>query len=336
MPRLATYPEALPRGAGLPPACSARRGRPWLLPGPRRRMHAHRARAAAGLTLRRAPSARAQVAQVADVVPLMYGGFLAFFLGLTVFFVRRPGARRCGGPHAPRPTLIRTVAHACPHVSASAVRVLEQDQAYLKIAGCVRFLLGASSRVHLSAPQPATLASFVCPLLSSGQTYRRAVRKESCMHSAGSALRRTAAPPAQTRTGRSEASAQPAREAPTMPSPRRPQLPLCARAAARLKLAAPAPEQAPRRAWTMPLQPPPQPPAFAATLHPSRNRRTGPASARAAAAPARQPQLHAALPRQAQLPPLPPPPPPPAGTRPAAGRARKRARTRPRSPAGAR
>ena len=36
---------------------------------------------------------------MADVVPLMYGGFLAFFLGLTVFLVRRLGARRGGGPH---------------------------------------------------------------------------------------------------------------------------------------------------------------------------------------------------------------------------------------------
>jgi hypothetical protein len=32
---------------------------------------------------------------VADVVPLMYGGFLAFFLAVTVFFVRR-GAHCCG------------------------------------------------------------------------------------------------------------------------------------------------------------------------------------------------------------------------------------------------
>jgi hypothetical protein len=33
-----------------------------------------------------------QVAQVADAVPLMYAGFLAFFLGLATFFVRAPAA----------------------------------------------------------------------------------------------------------------------------------------------------------------------------------------------------------------------------------------------------
>ena len=34
-----------------------------------------------------------QVAQVADAVPLIYGGFLAFFLGITVFLVRAPAPR---------------------------------------------------------------------------------------------------------------------------------------------------------------------------------------------------------------------------------------------------
>jgi hypothetical protein len=39
---------------------------------------------------------RSQVAQVADAVPLMYAGFLAFFLGLATFFVRAPPRRlRC-------------------------------------------------------------------------------------------------------------------------------------------------------------------------------------------------------------------------------------------------
>ena len=93
-------------------------------------MRPHRVCVVARLTLRHAPSARAQVAQVADVVPLMYGGFLAFFLGLTVFLVRRLGARRGGGPKALRQTLIRTVAHPS---DARAVRLPQQDQAYLDL-----------------------------------------------------------------------------------------------------------------------------------------------------------------------------------------------------------
>ena len=61
------------------------------------------------------------MAQVADVVPLMYGGFLAFFLGVTVFLVRRLNTRRGCGPHAPlRQIVIQALAHPSPARSTSS------------------------------------------------------------------------------------------------------------------------------------------------------------------------------------------------------------------------